>query len=185
MNADARGPHVVLVGMMGAGKTTVGRHLARRLQWPFLDTDREVERRTGRRVAEIFAEDGEPAFRALESAVVADLAAESEPKVIAAAGGAVLDPVNRAALRRAGIVVWLVAPLGTLLDRTARGTHRPALSEDPAGTLTTMITDRTPLYEELADLTVDSAEPVEVVIEAVIDQLARRGMSPESKGSAS
>lgn len=147
--------HVVLVGMMGVGKTTVGEALAARLGRPFLDSDAEVEARTGRTVREIFAAEGEAAFRALETAVLAEALARPEPAVVAAAGGSVGDPANRERLRAAGTVVWLRASPGLLAERTAGGDHRPLLEHDPAGTLARLAAEREPLYREVADLVVD------------------------------
>jgi shikimate kinase len=100
--------------MMGAGKSTTGRILADRLGWPYLDSDDEIERQTGRTVPEIWKADGEPAFRAEESRVLAEAGTSDGPSVISVAGGAVLDVENRAVIRRAGLVVWLRADVATL-----------------------------------------------------------------------
>src|SRR5258705_11543535 len=102
--------HLVLVGMMGAGKTTVGSRLARRLDRPFVDSDVQVEGRAGRTVRQIFEAEGEAAFRALESEVLAEALGSEEPAVIAAAGGTVLDPNNRRRMREGGTGVYLSAP---------------------------------------------------------------------------
>ena len=163
--------HVVLVGMMGTGKSTVGRRVARELHRPFVDSDDQIVSRSGRRVTEIFATDGEAAFRSLESAVMSDLLTAPEPSVIAAAGGAVLDPTTRSLMRTHGTVVWMQAPVGVLVDRTRRGTHRPALAEDPEGTLQRMEDDRSSLYAEVADITVDSSRPVDAVVRSILDAL--------------
>lgn len=162
--------HLVLVGMMGSGKSTVARLVAQRLGRRVVDSDAVIEARTGRTVREIFAEDGEPAFRALESQVLAEALADCEPAVIAAAGGVVLDPANRAALRRSGArVVWLSAEPTTLAARVVQGGHRPLLDDDPLGTLQQMHVDREPLYREVADaiVSVDHRTAVEVA-EAVL-----------------
>jgi shikimate kinase len=133
---QARPGHVVLVGMMGTGKTTVGRLLAEQLGRPFIDTDEAVEARTGRTVAELFEAVGERGFRAEESAVLAAVLADPTPAVVAAAGGSVLDPANRQVIREAGsvggLVVWLRADVAVLARRVASGTHRPLLGDDPA-----------------------------------------------------
>lgn len=163
--------HVVLVGMMGTGKSTVGRRVARELHRPFVDSDDEIVARSGRRVTEIFATDGEAAFRDIESSVMADLLTAAEPTVIAAAGGAVLDPSTRSLMGTNGTVVWMQAPVGVLVDRTRRGTHRPALAEDPEGTLERMESDRSALYAEVADITVDSSQPVDAVVRSILDAL--------------
>lgn len=174
MNAPAAGSrHVVLVGMMGVGKSTVGRALARALGRPFRDSDDEVVARTGRSVAELFAE-GEPAFREVEADVMADLLDDDEPLVIAAAGGSVLARATRRRVRDAGTVVWLSAPIDTLVDRTATGTHRPALADDPVGTLARLSAERAALYEEVADLRVDATAPVGDVVDAILDALVER-----------
>ena len=166
--------HVVLVGMMGVGKTTVGLRLADALGRPFADSDALIEARTGRTVREIFAADGEPAFRAVESEVLADSLAATSPTVIAAAGGVVLDPANRALLRRAATVAWLQAPVSVLVDRVAAGEHRPAVEADPEGTLSRMEQARSELYAEVADVVVDSSRPVPDVVAQVIAAVEQR-----------
>ena len=149
------GRHLVLVGMMGSGKTTVGRAVARRTNRRFVDSDEQVEARTGRTVREIFERDGEQAFRTLEAEALAEALAGREPAVIAAAGGVVLDAGNRALLQRAGRVVWLRARPSTLAHRVRPGDHRPLLSEDPRGVLERLDVERAHLYEEVADVVID------------------------------
>ena len=124
--------NVYLVGLMGAGKTTVGRLLAERTGRPFLDSDQAIERDTGRTVAEIFATDGEAAFRSLETQVLRDMLDRDEPAVIAAAGGTVLDATNRARMRARGTVVWLRVDPALLPERVHGSIHRPLLADDPA-----------------------------------------------------
>lgn len=144
--------HIVLVGMMGAGKSSVGRMLARRLDRDLLDSDEMIESRTGRTVREIWEADGEPAFRALETEVLRDAVAAPEPSIIAAAGGVVLSADNRAVLKGAGAhVVWLLADVELLLDRVKAGMHRPLLDDDPEGTLRAMYDERSGLYQDVAD----------------------------------
>lgn len=165
-----RTQHVVLVGMMGVGKSTVARVLAIRLGREVFDTDAVIERRTGRNVREIFATDGEPAFRALESEVLAEALASETPLVIAAAGGAVLSAENRAVLKRSGArVVWLCADPATLVERVKGSGHRPLLDADPAGTLQQMKVEREPLYREVADaIVLVDHRSVSDVVEAVL-----------------
>jgi shikimate kinase len=148
--------HVVLVGPMGVGKTTVGRRVARELQRPFADADEQLELRAGRTIPSIFRDDGEEAFRRLESEVLADLLGRAHPLVVAAGGGVVTQTENRALLGRRAFVVWLRASAGFLAAR-ADPTHRPLLTgdPDPAAALERLVADREPLYEEVADAVVD------------------------------
>jgi shikimate kinase len=155
----------VLVGLMGSGKSTVGRLLAARLHRPFFDSDEMVEARTGRTVREIFETDGEAAYRPLETDALLAALDSPEPAVIAAAGGVVLSPVNRAALRqRAGEVVWLRASPALLVQRALRQDHRPLLERDPATTMAQMAADRAALYTEVADeiVDIDDLSPAQV-----------------------
>jgi 5-deoxy-5-amino-3-dehydroquinate synthase len=163
MTRDER--HVVLVGMMGAGKTTVGRRLAARLGRRLVDSDQLIEARTGRTVREIFETDGEAAFRVLETAALLEALAEQEPLVIAAAGGVLLRPENRDALQRSGArVVWLRADPAVLAERATRGDHRPLLDGDPDGAMRRLLQEREPLYRAAADLVIDTdtLDPVTV-----------------------
>lgn len=144
--------HIVLVGMMGAGKSTVGRALAEQLGRHLYDSDEMVEAATGQTVREIWRAQGEPAYRVLETEALRTALADEEPAVIAAAGGVVLSPQNRAMLRDGdAFVVWLLAGVDVLLDRVHNGMHRPLLDDDPEGTLRAMFRDREALYQEVAD----------------------------------
>jgi len=157
--------HLVLVGMMGVGKSTVGRMVASELDRPLFDSDEMIESRTGRTVREIWSTDGEETFRALETETLLDALGESEESVIAAAGGVVLSQRNREALQGADAhVVWLLADVDVLLDRVRNGMHRPLLDNDPEGTLRRMLVDREPLYQEVADaiVSVDHRSPHDV-----------------------
>lgn len=156
---------VLLIGMMGAGKSTTGKLLAARLGWPYLDSDDEIVRQTGRTVPEIWKADGEPAFRAEEARVLAEATTSDGPAVIGVAGGAVLDPGNRAHIRSAGLVVWLRADVAVLADRVGTGTGRPLLDGGPAAALEHLSAVRAPVYAELADLVfdVDRLSPAQVV----------------------
>lgn len=169
MNATTSPPtHIVLIGMMGVGKSTVGRRLAKNLDRPFLDSDDEVVRRTGRQVADIFTVDGEDAFRDIEASVMLDLLASQSPSVIAAAGGSILRSETRESMKRSATVIWMRAPIDVLVGRTSRGTHRPALANDPVGTLTKMESDRQSIYAEVADAIVDCTQPISGVIDSIL-----------------
>jgi len=162
--------HLVLIGLMGTGKTTVGRLLAERLRRRFVDTDAEIERRSGRTVRDIFVADGEPEFRRIEAEVLDDSIAAEEPCVIAAAGGVVLSQANRDALRTGRCrVVWLVAEPEALVGRVRQGQHRPAIEADPAGTLKLMAAEREALYRESADAIVRvDGRTIQDVVDAVL-----------------
>jgi shikimate kinase len=164
----ARQPRVLLIGMMGAGKSTVGRVLSARLGWPYLDSDERVEARTGRTVAQIFESSGEAAFRAEEAAVLAEATSADGPAVVSVAGGAVLDAENRRRIEQAGLVVWLRAAVPTLAARVGAGVGRPLLAGDPAGELARLLVEREPLYRALADVTVDVDH---LTAEEVVDRI--------------
>ncbi len=146
---------VILVGMMGAGKTTVGRLLAARLDWEHFDSDAQVMASTGSSVPELFAERGEQAFRAEESRVLAEALSSPEPVVVSAAGGVVLSPTNRDLMQRSGVVVWLRADPALLARRVGKGEGRPLLGEEPATRLADLYEVRRPLYEAVADVAID------------------------------
>jgi shikimate kinase len=151
--------NVFLVGMMGAGKSTVGRALARRLGWAFVDCDHEIVERTGVPIATIFEIEGEEGFRRRESAVLAELA-QRRDTVIATGGGAVLSDENRQLMRHSGTVVYLSATLDHLHERTRRSRTRPLLSRgDRRATLASLLAARDPLYREAAHLVVESGRP--------------------------
>jgi shikimate kinase len=144
--------HLVLVGMMGVGKSTVGRAVAAQLHRPLFDSDEMIEARVGRTVREIWLDDGEPAFRALETDVLREALELDEPSVIAAAGGVVLGEANRTLLTSSDAhVVWLRADVDVLVERVRNGPHRPLLDDDPEGTLRRLYDERAPRYQEVAD----------------------------------
>jgi shikimate kinase len=171
--------HLVLVGLMGAGKSSVGRACAARLDRPFVDVDEAIETVAGRPVPEIFAADGESAFRALERETLADVCASPQPLVIACGGGAMDDPENRRRARAAGCVVWLTADPATLAARVGAGdeqAQRPLLtgSDPPVAALERLASRRGPAYEAAAHCTVDTAgRTVDDVTDRVIEEFAR------------
>lgn len=146
---------IILVGMMGAGKTTVGSRLAERLGWGYLDSDEQVAAATGRTVPELFAEEGEAAFRAVESRVLAEALSGADPVVVSAAGGVVLSAANRRLLSESGTVVWLRADPSLLARRVGDGEGRPLLDDDPQAVLARLDGERRELYASVAAVTVD------------------------------
>jgi shikimate kinase len=167
--------NLYLVGMMGAGKTTVGRLLARRLKLRFLDCDHEIERRCGVKVPLIFDIEGEPGFRARETQVLAELTA-LDGVVLATGGGAVLAEANRRCLAAGGTVIYLCAQPEDLYERVRQDRNRPLLATaDPLGRLRQLYVHRDALYREVADLVVDTGrQSVQSLARALVDQLAIR-----------
>ncbi len=166
---------IVLVGLMGCGKTSVGRKLAQRLSLSFVDADEEIERAANKTIPEIFAEHGEPYFRAGERRVIARLL-RAGPQVLATGGGAFMNDDTRAAIKIAGVSVWLRAELPLLMKRVARRSNRPLLkAADPEATMRKFIEVRYPVYA-LADVPVDSRDVShDVMAEAVIRALYESG----------
>jgi shikimate kinase len=147
---------IFLVGPMGAGNTTIGRRLAKNLRRRFIDTDHELERRTGASIALIFDVEGEEGFRERETRIVEELTLMNDI-VLATGGGAVLNAANRAALSSRGFVVYVHAAIDQLIERTRRDGSRPLLNtEDPAARMRELLDYRDPLYREVADLIVDT-----------------------------
>ncbi|HVM38410.1 MAG TPA: shikimate kinase [Sphingomicrobium sp.] len=163
---------IVLVGLMGAGKSTVGRRLARRLGLPFVDSDAAIEDAAGFSAAEVFERYGERDFRDGERRLVARLV-EGEKRVIATGGGAFVDPRTRQLLNERAITIWLDAPTQVLAERTGRRDTRPLLrNDDPKGTLDRLAQERRPSYAE-AHIHVRSGEgPHRDVVEAIVAKLA-------------
>lgn len=148
--------NIYLIGMPGAGKTTVGRHLAKRLQRVFIDADHEIEARTGVKIPLIFDIEGEQGFRGRESKVIAELATESN-LVVATGGGVVLRPENRAALKLGGTVIYLHTTPRLLYERTRLDPNRPLLQvADPMKKIEELFAQRDPLYREVADIIINS-----------------------------
>jgi shikimate kinase len=163
---------IVLVGLMGAGKSSVGRRLAAELDLAFVDADEEIEKAAGQTVAELFAEHGEAYFREGERKVIARLL-RSGPQVLAAGGGAYMTPETRANIRRNGISVWLRAELPVLMRRVGKRDHRPLLkAADPEAIMRRLIEERYPVYAE-ADIHVDSRDVAhDVIVAEVMHALA-------------
>lgn len=148
--------NIFFVGLMGSGKTTIGRALARKLNLHFIDSDHEIEKRTGVSVPTIFEIEGEGGFRDRESEVIADLVT-SKNLILATGGGAVLREQNRELLKRNGTVVYLRAPVEELFARTSRDRNRPLLqTADPMARLQELFVLRDPLYKETAHVTIDT-----------------------------
>jgi len=183
--AGSEGPAgpIVLVGMMGAGKSSVARRLGRLLDRRVYDSDAMITSRTGRTVAQLFEEGGEPAFRALETDVLDEALRAEPPGIVAAAGGVVLSAVNRARLRevssKGGVVIWLRASASVLAGRVRPGDHRPLLAEDPAGTLARLAAEREDLYAAVADGAVDTGSvPFDRVVADVLDAVHAAAARP-------
>ena len=162
---------VALVGMMGAGKSAIGRRLSARLNVPFKDADAEIEHAAGCSISEIFGRYGEPAFRDGERKVIARLLAEP-PHVMATGGGAFMDATTRERLKHGAVTIWLRAPVEVLLARTGRRDNRPLLQGgDPRETLERLLAERTPIYAK-ADHTLDSEDgPHTASVERIVELL--------------
>jgi shikimate kinase len=167
--------NVYLVGLMGAGKTTIGRSLAKRLNLDFVDSDREIEARTGVSIPTVFEIEGEEGFRKREAQMIADLSRLSG-RVVATGGGAVLRQENRANLRASGFVVYLNVPPHTLWERTRHDRNRPLLQvDDPLLKLKELYSQRDPFYREVADLVVDSGRiNAQNVLQLLIKEVGER-----------
>ncbi len=168
---------LVLVGLPGSGKSTVGRSLARRLDLPFIDSDQRIEQRIGCSIREFFEREGEAAFRDIEEQVLAGLA-DGPASVIATGGGSVLREANRRALRRCGHVVYLRSSPDELWRRLRRDTQRPLLQvADPQARLRQLHEERDPLYRETADFVIETGRPsVPTLVNMVLMQLELAGL---------
>jgi shikimate kinase len=163
---------IVLIGMMGVGKSSIGRRLGSRLGVPFVDADTEIERAAGMSIADIFARHGEAAFRSGEARVIARLL-NGGPQVLATGGGAVMNEATRALIKERGVSIWLSAELDLLLRRISkRKAERPMLqTDDPAATLRDLLTTRQPIYAQ-ADITVQSHDvPHDAIVTEIIEAL--------------
>ena len=164
---------IVLIGMMGVGKSSIGRRLGARLGIPFIDADAEIEKAAGMSIADIFARHGEAAFRSGEARVIARLL-NGGPQVLATGGGAVMNPETRALIQKKGVSIWLSAEFELLLRRISkRKAERPMLqTADPAATLRELLAKREPIYTQ-ADLTVESRDvPHDAVVAEILERLA-------------
>ncbi len=163
--------NLFLIGLMGAGKTTVGKILARRLHWPFYDSDHEIESRTGVKIPTIFEIEGEGGFRNREVEIIAELV-DLPDIVLATGGGAVLRQENRDALKRHGTVIYLRANVDDLYERTRHDRNRPLLqTENPKARLQALFEQRDPIYRELADIVVDTSRQS---VNSLVSQLERK-----------
>ena len=170
------GPNnIFLVGLMGAGKTTIGRTLAKRLELSFVDTDREIEARTGVSVPTVFDIEGEEGFRRREAEVIQAISRQ-DGQIVATGGGAVLRPENRANMRTGGFVVYLNVPPTILWERTRHDRNRPLLQVDnPLRRLEELYAIRDPLYRGVADLVVDSGRMgAQTIIQVLVKELEER-----------
>lgn len=170
---------LVLVGLPGCGKSTVGRSLARRLNLPFHDSDQAIEQRIGCSIREYFEREGEEAFRDVEQEVIGGLAATSDC-VVATGGGAVLREANRTALRSAGHVLYLRSSPDELWRRLRHDTQRPLLQVvDPQGRLRQLFAERDPLYRQTAHFTIETGRPsVPTLVNMILMQLELAGVLP-------
>jgi len=162
------GRSIVLVGMMGAGKSSIGRRLASRLGIPFIDADMEIESAAGMTIPEIFEKHGEPYFRAGEARVIARLL-DNGPQVLATGGGSVMDPQTRALIGQKGISIWLKADIDVLLKRTKRRNDRPLVEK-----IKDLLPVREPIYAQ-ADIIIQSRdEPHDTIIDEIMGELTKR-----------
>jgi shikimate kinase len=177
---------IVFVGLMGAGKTAIGRRVAACLSLPFVDSDQEIESVSRMSIAELFDRYGESEFRSLEQRVILRVL-EAGPQVLSTGGGAFINAQTRAAIAERGLSVWLKADLDTLMERVSKKQNRPLLkTADPRGTLERLMAERHPVYAN-ADLTVPTRdEHKEVIANEVIDALSRHlaGLLADRAGGA-
>jgi shikimate kinase len=173
-SASVRERTIALVGLMGVGKSTIGRRLAAALELPFRDADQEIEKAAGRSISEIFAERGEQEFRAGERRVIARLLDEG-PHVLATGGGAFMNPQTRALIKDKAVSVWLKADLDVLVRRVGRKDTRPLLAgKDPRQVLEQLMAERYPVYAE-ADIVVETDDrPAGAAVESILSALERR-----------
>jgi shikimate kinase len=151
--------NIVLIGFMGCGKTTIGRELHNRLGYPLIDMDQAIEKRAGKSITAIFADEGESAFREMETALLHELNDPAAPRRIISTGGGIIgSKENRDLLRQLGYVVWLHAPTAIILERTGKNRDRPLLNtDDPAAKVEALMAERKPLYDEASHIKIETA----------------------------
>ena len=171
--------NIFLVGLMGSGKTTIGRSLAKKLNLRFIDADQEIETRTGASIPLIFEIEGEASFRQREADVIRDLTAQ-QGIVLATGGGAVLNETSRQLLRERGTVIYLRASVASILQRTSHDKNRPLLqTADPRAKIEALSRERAPLYQEVAHITIETGRPnVHSVVHTILSQLQSNTQSP-------
>jgi len=164
--------NLFLIGPMGAGKTTMGRQLAKKLHMEFIDSDRVIEERTGVDIPLIFEMEGEEGFRRREEAVIDELTRQTHI-ILATGGGAILKPINRQHLKERGTVIYLHSDIGNLIERVRHDKNRPLLqTDDPEAKLRELMEIREPLYRETADITINTGErSIRSVINVILDRL--------------
>ncbi len=173
---NAADVNLYLVGFMGTGKTTIGRAVAHRLGFHLLDSDHEIERQAGKPIADIFAQEGEAAFRAMERAFV-ESGHPATRTVVACGGGLVVQPGSLDLLRTRGVVICLHASLATVLERTSRHRHRPLLNvEDPAERIRTLYAAREAIYKRAGTVILTDARPLGDIIAHVVRAWRREAM---------
>lgn len=175
--------NIFLVGLMGAGKTTIGRALAKKLNKRFVDSDHEIEARTGASIPLIFEIEGEASFRHRESEVIRDLTAQ-EDIVLATGGGAVLKPENREYLKTRGTVIYLRASVNSIMQRTSHDKNRPLLrTADPRQRIEQLARERDPLYLEVADFVVETGRPnIQSLVQTIVAQLESHSKARANSG---
>ena len=169
--------NIIFVGPMGAGKTTIGKQLARQLGRTFYDSDRAIEKQTGANIPWIFEMEGEEGFRRREKTIIAELT-NKQNIVLATGGGVILDPENRDQITRQGFVIYLSAPLDQLFNRTAKDKNRPLLQTDnPRKKLEEILSIRDPLYREVADIVIETdGSPARGVVKKLMTLVTDRGL---------
>jgi len=152
--------NIVLIGFMGSGKSTLGRVLNQKLSYPLIDTDQVIEQQADKSVTDIFASEGEEAFRTMETKLLENmLETQCNQHIISTGGGMIVRPENRILLRRLGFVVWLSCSAQETLERTSRNNNRPLLQgEDPMAVIRRMLDERSPLYDEAAHLKISTSD---------------------------